>query len=139
MDEKDEKILEALLRNSRTPLTQIAASIGVSETAVRKRIKKMEEEGIIKAYTALIDPFYLGYSGVALVGVDATSEELLNVFEYIKSLPVTRYGALTSGDHMMMFEIWCRGPKELNKLLKNIEAMKGVTRVCPAVLLKRVE
>jgi Lrp/AsnC family transcriptional regulator for asnA, asnC and gidA len=139
MDKRDEAILKALLRNGRIPLTHIASSLGVTETAVRKRMKKLEEQGIIRAYTAIIDPYYLGYEGVALVGVDAEPEQVLNVFEYIKSLSVTRYGALTSGDHMMMFEVWCKNPEDLNEFLKGIERLRGVTRVCPAVLLKRVE
>jgi len=139
MDKKDEIILEELMGNGRVPLTHIASRLGITETAVRKRIMKLERKGIIKSYTTIIDPFYLGYEGVALVGVDASPEQLLNVFEQVKMLPNTRYAALTSGDHMMMFEVWCKTPKELNKFLKGIEKIKGVTRVCPAVFLKRVE
>jgi len=139
MDKKDEYILESLMKDGRIPLTHIASQLGVTETAVRKRIKKLERKGIIKSYTTIIDPYYLGYEGVALVGVDAIPEQLLNVFEHIKELSIIRYGALTSGDHMMMFEVWCRNSKKLNEFLKEIEKMKGVTRVCPAVLLKRVE
>jgi Lrp/AsnC family transcriptional regulator for asnA, asnC and gidA len=139
MDKKDEFILEELMGNGRIPLTQIASMLNITETAVRKRIRKLERKGIIRSYTTIIDPFYLGYEGVALVGVDATPEQLLNVFEGIRDLSNTRYAALTSGDHMMMFEVWCKTPKELNKFLKNIEKIEGVTRVCPAVFLKRVE
>jgi Lrp/AsnC family transcriptional regulator for asnA, asnC and gidA len=139
MDEKDEQILHALMRNSRIPLTQIALSLGITETAVRKRIKKLEGHGIIKSYTAIIDPFFIGYSGVALVGLDTTPERLLPVFEYIKSLKNVRYASLTSGDHMIMFEAWCKTPKELNALIKKLEKKEGVLRICPAILLKRTE
>ncbi|MBU0532361.1 Lrp/AsnC family transcriptional regulator [Candidatus Micrarchaeota archaeon] len=139
MDEKDGLILEALMKNSRISLTHIARELGVTETAVRKRIKKLERKAIIKSYTTIIDPYYLGYEGVALVGVDSVPEQMLNVFEQIKVLPITRYSALTSGDHMMMFEVWCKNSEELNKFLKIMEKMRGVTRVCPAIFLKRVE
>lgn len=139
MDEKDEEILHALMRNSRTPLTQIALKLGITETAVRKRIKKLEERGIIKSYTAIIDPFFMGYSGVALVGLDTTPERLLPVFEYISTLANVRYASLTTGDHMMMFEVWCKTPKELNALIKKLEKKEGVLRICPAILLKRTE
>lgn len=139
MDKKDEVILEALMKNSRTPLTHIASELGVTETAVRKRIKNLERKGILRAYTAIVDPYYLGYEGVALVGIDATPETVVSVFESVKQLPNVRYSALTSGDHMMMFEVWCKGSKELDTFLKGLEKMKGVTRVCPAIFLKRVE
>lgn len=139
MDKKDEFILEALMKNSRIPLTRIASELGVTETAIRKRIKKLERKGIIRNYTAIIDPYYLGYEGVALVGVDTTPEKLLSVFENVREMSVTRYAALTSGDHMMMFEVWCKNPQELNAFIKKLEKSDGVTRVCPAVFLKRVE
>jgi len=139
MDKKDEVILEALMKNSRTPLTHIAAELNVTETAVRKRIKNLERKGILRAYTAIVDPYYLGYEGVALVGVDATPETIVSVFEKVKQLPSVRYSALTSGDHMMMFEVWCKNSKELDSFLKNLEKVNGVTRVCPAIFLKRVE
>ncbi|MBN2121510.1 Lrp/AsnC family transcriptional regulator [Candidatus Micrarchaeota archaeon] len=139
MDEKDEEILHTLMRNSRTPLTRIALKLGITETAVRKRIKKLEERGIIKSYTAIIDPFFMGYSGVALVGLDTTPERLLPVLEYISNLPDVRYASLTTGDHMIMFEAWCKTPENLNALIKKLGGKEGVLRICPAILLKRTE
>lgn len=137
MDEKDEEILLSLMHNSRIPLTRIAKKLGITETAVRKRMKRLEERGIIKAYTAIIDPFFVGYSGVALVGLDTTPPRLLPVFEYVRSLKETRYASLTSGDHMLVFEAWCKTPDELYSLIKKLGKMEGVTRICPAIFLKR--
>jgi Lrp/AsnC family transcriptional regulator for asnA, asnC and gidA len=139
MDEKDEAILLMLMRNSRIPLTKIAKKLGITETAIRKRIRKLEDRGVIKSYTAIIDPFFIGYSGVALIGLDTTPPRLLPVFERIRSLKETRYASLTSGDHMMMFEAWCKTPDKLYSLIKKVGKLEGVTRVCPAILLKRTE
>jgi Lrp/AsnC family transcriptional regulator for asnA, asnC and gidA len=139
MDEKDEEILLTLMRNSRTPLTRIAKKLGITETAVRKRIVKLEERGIIKSYTAIIDPFFIGYTGVALIGLDTTPPRLLPVFEHIKKLPESRYAALTSGDHMIMFEAWCKTSDELYALIKRLGKVDGVTRICPAILIRRTE
>ncbi len=139
MDDKDEIILHSLMHNSRAPVSSIALKLGITETAVRKRIRKLEEGGIIKAYTAIIDPFFMGYSGVALVGLDTTPPKLLAIFEYIRSLKETRSASLTSGDHMMMFEAWCKTPDELYSLIKKLGKKEGVTRICPAILIKRTE
>ena len=139
MDKKDEMILNMLLKNGRIPITHMAPELEMTETAVRKRIEKLERIGAIRAYTAIVDPYFVGYEGAALVGVDATPEKILVVFEEIKSLPNVRYSALTTGDHMMMFEVWCKKTSELGSWIKNIEKMKGVTKVCPAIFLKRVE
>lgn len=139
MDKTDEMILRSFMYNSRTPVTHLAKKAGVSETAVRKRIVKLEKVGAIKAYTAIIDPFFIGFSGIALVGVDTAPEKMLSVFEKIKKIEGVRYCALTSGDHMIMFEVWCKDEKILSAEMKKIQNMEGVKRVCPAVLLKRIE
>jgi Lrp/AsnC family transcriptional regulator for asnA, asnC and gidA len=139
MDEKDEKIIKQLLKNSRTPLSAISADLGISETAVRKRLKKLEMKGIIRAYTAIVDPYYLGYESVALVGVDAEPEMMVSIFEKIKVKPEVRYSAMTSGDHMMMFEVWCKDSAEMKKFLNKIERMDGTKRICPAVMIRRAE
>ena len=137
MDKKDRRILEALIENSRTPLTHIASSLGISETAVRKRIAKLERNKVIRSYTAQVDPFFMGYESVALIGIDTVPERILTVFGKVGSLPGVRDIALTSGDHMIMFEAWCRNPKELEDLLKEVRSMEGVSRVCPAIFVRR--
>jgi Lrp/AsnC family transcriptional regulator for asnA, asnC and gidA len=139
MDEKDEIILNTLLRNSRTPMTHIARELGMTEAGVRKRINKLERLGAIRSYTAIIDPYFIGYNSVALVGIDTTPETLLKVYEQIKEMPKIRYAALTTGDHMIMFEIWCKNPEELNMFLDEVSNIEGVSRICPAIFLKQVE
>ena len=139
MDARDEYILTTLLKNGRASITSIAKELGVTETAVRKRIIKLERIGAIKSYSAIIDPHYMGYEGVALVGIDATPENILNVYEEIKKFQNVKYVALTSGDHMIMFEIWCKTPEKLQVSLKKIENIYGVTRLCPAILIKKME
>ncbi len=139
MNQKDQTIIEMLMRNSRIPLTVIAKELGVSETAVRKRIKRLEHEGIIRSYTIMVNPFFLGYDNVALVGVDTTSEKLLDVIKQLKRIREARYIALSSGDHMIMFEVWCKTQNELEEVLKSVGKMQGVTKVCPAIILKEVE
>jgi Lrp/AsnC family transcriptional regulator for asnA, asnC and gidA len=139
MDEKDEFIINTLLKNSRTPMTHMAKDLGMTEAGVRKRINKLERLGAIRSYTAIIDPYFVGYNSVALVGIDTTPERLLNVFSQVKEMPQIRYAALTTGDHMIMFEIWCKTPDELNLFLSDIEKMEGVRRICPAIFLKQVE
>ena len=49
------KILQILRENARTPFVKIAELLGVSETAVRKRVRKLEEQGIIRKYTVEVD------------------------------------------------------------------------------------
>jgi len=70
IDEKDLKILEILRKNSRTPYSEIAKIVGISDVAVIKRIRKLEQLGLIRKYTIIIDPKKLGYNAVSITGID---------------------------------------------------------------------
>ncbi|MFB6088716.1 MAG: Lrp/AsnC family transcriptional regulator, partial [Candidatus Aenigmatarchaeota archaeon] len=81
MDEKDKKIIEMLKEDGRRPFTQIAEQIGVTETTVRKRVKKLEDGGVIERYTVDVDPSKLGYKTVTILGLDVEPEKLIPAAE----------------------------------------------------------
>ena len=90
ISEKDMAIIEILMRDARTPFTEIARQIGVTEAAVRKRVKKLEEQGIIKGYRAVIDPKKMGYSVVAMIGFDIEPEHYVKVVEKVRRMKDVR-------------------------------------------------
>ena len=71
MDETDLKILEILQKDSRTPFTEIASILGVSDSTIHVRLKKLKDEGVIKAYTIEVNEELLGKKvhGLAMVNV----------------------------------------------------------------------
>lgn len=67
VDELDLRIVEALLRDGRTPAAQIAEQIGLSRPAVADRIEKLERQGVIRGTTAVVQPRALGREVTAFV------------------------------------------------------------------------
>jgi len=139
MDEKDLKILSLLAQNSRTPSTRIARVLGISDVAVKKRIVKLEKEGVIKGYKLEVDPSKLGYSSVAYVGVNVNSESLLDVAKELSAREDVVFVALTSGDHDVMIELWARDGSEMQLKLKEIRSLEGVKNVYPAIVLEVIK
>jgi len=133
------KILNILEKNSRTPYIKIAKKLGVTETAVRKRVRKMEETGIIRGYSVDIDPKKLGFEVDALIGLDAKPEFYMEVVEELKKMKEIRGFYSSSGDHMFMIECWFRNSKELRAFAKKLKLIKGVTRICPAIMLEKIK
>ena len=117
MDDKDLKIIEILAEDSRTPFTEIAKRMRVSESTVRKRIKNLEDEGVIKKYSIIIDPAKIGYNTVAIVGLDVEPTKFLSVASKLTEFKEVKYVATSTGDHMIMFEVWTRDGKELTKVI----------------------
>ncbi len=131
-------LIRILMKNSRTPYTIIAKKFGVTETAIRKRIRKLEDNGIIVSYTIDVNTKKLGFS-VGLIGVDTKPEFYTNVIEELKSNPKIKKLYTSTGDHMLMFEFWFKNNKELRNFTKKIKNIQGVTKVCPAILLERIK
>lgn len=133
------KLIRILQENSRTPFLRIAKALGVSEAAVRKRVKKLEKEGVIKRYTIEVDPAKLGFEIVAFIGVDTTPEHYISTLENLRELSEVVSLYSSSGDHMMLLECWFRNPEELAEFVRRLNSMEGVTRVCPAIILKKLK
>lgn len=94
LDETDHKILEILQRDARTPYTEIASALGVSDSTIHVRLKKLKEEGVIKGYTIDINQELLGKKvhGLGLINVSlghldevvprlVALESVVNVYE----------------------------------------------------------
>ena len=69
LDEIDHQILDTLIENARTPFTDIAKKLNVSAGTIHVRVKKMEDEGVIKGATLTVDYEKMGFSFIAHVGI----------------------------------------------------------------------
>ncbi len=134
MDEKDAKIVSLLMKNARIPKTKIAEELNVTETAIRKRISKLERSGVILGYKAIINYKTAGLSA-SLTGVDVEPDRLWEVIGKLKEIEEVKSIYLTTGDHMLMLEIVGRSVDELSRIHERISKLEGVKRICPAVIL----
>ncbi len=136
---KTEELLTLLERNGRASFTELASALGVTEAAVRKRIRKLKEEGVIRGFKVDTDPKKLGYNAVTWLGVDTEPEELVKVLKWLKNRKEVKELYTASGDHMIMALVWARNYEELEKFIKDLERAGRVKKVCPAVLLEKVK
>ncbi len=127
-------IIEALKKNARVSYVELARRFGVTETAVRKRIHKLEEEGVIRGYTIDVDPRKLGMEVTATIGIDTTPERYVHIIEELRKMEDVRAMRRSTGDHMIMIDVWFRSSGELTEFIKKIEKIQGVTKTCPAII-----
>ncbi len=140
VDERDETIIELLSENSRMPYTKIAEKLEISETAVRKRIQKLEDKGIIKNYTIEIDPSKMGFEIVSITGVNTDPDKFLEVANKMKEIEKAQDVKITTGDHTIMATIWAKDGEELSKIISDrIGEMNGVNSVFPAIVLEEIK
>jgi len=139
MDEKDKLIIELLTKNARTSYLKIAKILNISETAVRKRIKKLEEKGIIEGYTIKVNPEKLGYKSVAHVGIDTSPNHFLKIACRLTEMDAVKCVAIVAGGHSIMVDIWAKNSQQLNNILNQIKNIEGVKSINPSIILERLK
>jgi len=140
LDEIDARILELLEEDSRRSFTEVAEKLKVSESAIRKRVSALQRMGVIKKFTIKVDHVKMGMNTVAIVGIDVDSAKMLEIAQGLCDLKEVKCVATSSGDHMIMLEIWARNGKELNKLIsERIGKIEGVKEICPALILEKLK
>jgi Lrp/AsnC family leucine-responsive transcriptional regulator len=83
LDEIDRKIIAALQAEGRLPIVDLADRVGLSATPCQRRVKRLEEDGLITGYAALVSPAAMGFGLQALVEVtlEDHSEKTVEAFE----------------------------------------------------------
>ena len=138
VDTKDLTILDILEKNARTSFVDIAKKLDITEAAIRKRIKKLEKEEVILGYKAYVNYKKLGYANKIIMGVDTTPKDYFKVMNRLKEFKEIKNLNTSSGDHMIMFEVWVKNMQELNDILDNVNAIDGVVKSCPAILHEEI-
>lgn len=127
------------MENSRRSYVELARILGVTEAAVRKRVKRLEELGAIQRYTVEVDPKKLGYELVCFVGMDVAPERYVKLISNLRERPEVVKLYSTSGDHTIIAECWFKSLEDLTKFVEELESFPGATRICPAVVLQRIK
>ena len=123
LDNVDKQILHFLLGNARTPYLQIAKSLNISESTVRKRVAKLREDGIIRGFTVELDQTLAFQSIVAVKARPKLTKKVVSLIkEFNPFMPVVE----VTGS----FDIFCRisapTARELNEKIDKIRDLSGV-------------
>ena len=123
----DKAIIEQLQEDGRRPFTAVAEAVGLSEAAVRQRVKKLIEAGVIQI-VAVADPLRVGFSLMALVAVRVEGD-VTKTADALAAVPEVIYVVMTAGSYDLLVEIVCADHDHLLKLLnETIRVVPGVTR-----------
>ncbi|HEX2589548.1 MAG TPA: Lrp/AsnC family transcriptional regulator [Gaiellales bacterium] len=124
LDPIDRKIIESLQADGRTAFTALARETGVSEAAVRARVRRLKESGVIEV-VAVTNPLMVGFDVMAMVGIQANSN-LEEIADVVSAWDETSYVVILSGSFDLMVEIVCADNQHLLKLVQRIREVPGV-------------
>jgi Lrp/AsnC family transcriptional regulator for asnA, asnC and gidA len=125
IDDVDKAVIEALQEDGRLPYTKLATQVGLSEAAVRQRVQRLIESGVVQI-VAVTDPAMLGFRRNAMIGLKVEGD-LRVVANDIAAIPEVSYVVVVSGSFDLLMEVVCEDDDHLLALLNDkVRAIPGV-------------
>lgn len=141
LDSIDQRILAALQKDGRLSYVQLAAKVGLSESACLRRVKLLEQNGVIDRYVMLIDQTAIGKPGNVFVRVtlEGQQQEKLQHFEQeIGLVKEVMECYLMSGDSDFLLRVIVRDTEDYMRIHNRLTGIPGVLRVQSSFALKTV-
>ena len=124
LDATNKRIIESLQREGRRSFTAIARDLGISETAVRARVQKLTDAGVIDV-VAITNPLMVGFDVMAMIGVQAASN-LQEIADRVSEWDEASYVVILSGSLDLLVEVVCRDNQHLLELVQRLREVDGV-------------
>lgn len=139
MDQTDVKILKKLLSDARMSYRKVAEEIGVSPPTVLARVEKLESDGIIRSYSALLDHEKLGYDLTAIIEITATKGKIVDLERQIAKFPNVCAVYDITGLTDMIVVAKFKNRKELSNFVKKDLSLPSVERTNTHLVLITVK
>jgi Lrp/AsnC family transcriptional regulator, regulator for asnA, asnC and gidA len=125
LDEIDKRIIEQLQQDGRKPYTQIAPVVGLSEAAVRQRVQRLIDSGVMQI-VGVTDPRMIGFGRQAMIGLSVEGDTR-TIADALAALDEVVYVVLTAGSLDLLVEVVVEDDERLLELLNNkIRSIDGV-------------
>lgn len=124
LDDTDRSIIERLQTDGRTPYTRLGAAVGLSEAAVRQRVQRLLDAGVMQV-VAVTNPLSIGYRRMAMIGV-RTEGPSDGIAEALQKMPDIDYLVVTAGSFDLMAEVVVSDDAELLELTNRVRRVPGV-------------
>ncbi len=130
LDQLDKKILSALIKDGKTPYTDIAKQLFVSSGTIHVRMKKMEQMGIVVGSSLKVDFQKLGYDITAFLGIYLDKSSLYDdVSAQLEQIPEIVESNYTTGLYSIFAKIVCKDTNHLRQVLHDkIQKIQGIQR-----------
>jgi len=131
LDKIDRRILNLLQKDARRPAELIGADVGLSASAVQRRIVRMREEGIILAEVAVLDPKRVGRALMMIVDVEVERERpelLASLKQWIVSEPCIQEAWYVTGEGDYVLVVLARDVEDFEALMQRLVAENANVR-----------
>jgi Lrp/AsnC family transcriptional regulator, regulator for asnA, asnC and gidA len=134
LDDVGKQIIEQLQEDGRRPYATIGKAVGLSEAAVRQRVQRLLDAGVMQI-VAVTDPLQLGFPRQAMIGLRTTGD-LEAIADRLAELDEVDYVVITAGSFDLLTEVVCRNDDHLLEIISRLRQVEGVIATEAFVYLK---
>lgn len=135
LDEISKRIVEQLQEDGRRPYAAIGKAVGLSEAAVRQRVQRLLETGVVQI-VAVTDPLQVGFRRQAIIGIQVDGD-ITAVADRLAELPEAAYVVVTAGSFDLLAEVVCEDDDHLLDVVNHsIRTLPGIRKAEIFVYLK---
>ena len=136
LDEIDRNILALLQRDGRRSFTELGREVGLSTPAVKRRVDRLEASGVIRGYTAVIDPARLGFGFEAIAAIycaDRTAPGA--VFASLAGIPAVVSAVTVSGEPDAVLRVRVDDIRHLERVIEALRRRPNIVRTRTMIVL----
>ncbi|MEV5960814.1 Lrp/AsnC family transcriptional regulator [Kribbella sp. NPDC051952] len=138
LDDTSKAIIEQLQLDGRRSYAAIGKAVGLSEAAVRQRVQRLTEAGVMQV-VAVTDPLELGFDRQAMIGIKAEGS-LEPIADELAKMDEIEYVVITAGSFDLLAEVLCESDEHLLQVLsERVRRIEGVKATETFVYLKLVK
>ncbi len=134
IDDISKRIIEQLQADGRQSYAAIGKAVGLSEAAVRQRVQRLQETGVMQI-VAVTDPLMLGFHRQAMIGLKCDGD-LEKVADSLASMEEIDYVVITAGSFDLLLEVVCEDDDHLLEILGRVRGVPSVTSTETFVYLR---
>lgn len=136
MDETDRRIVALLRENARRSFADIGSHVHLSAPAVKRRIDRLEADGVIQGYTAVVDPRAYGWHAEAFVDLYCEGRMPADAIRAaVEGEPGVASAHTVAGEASALLHVKARDTQDLELCLERIRATDGISRTVTEVVL----
>lgn len=136
LDDIDRAIISYLQYDGRTPYTQIAEELDITETTVRRRVKRLVDEGLMQI-VAVVEPQNMGIEEAAMIGISVQANLISSIADEIAKLPEVTYLFQAAGEYDLIAEVFCKDRDHFVSFLNDkLQQIEGIERTQSFMILK---
>lgn len=143
LDPIDRRLLEALQQDARASLVDLARLVDLSPSGLQKRLRKLEEQGAVRCYAAVLDREQMGYDLLCFVSVTLNRHEPAGVDGFrraVQTIPEVLECHHITGEHDYLLKVVVRNRSHLERfLIEQLTPLPGIDKIRTSIVLREIK